>query len=447
MMLRTQKLAHALTNLTYDKLSEPARHSARRCLYDAIGCAAAGQSHQAVEMAHRYASSWFRDGAASVWFRNDKLSPPAAAFVNAYATSILDIDDGHRAAAGHPGAAVIPAVLAAAECCETNLSEVLLAIVCGYEAGIGIAKARDPSRLSSVATGRWSAVAVAAGVAKLRGFTAEKMAHAIAISESQAPNLLAADHSGFLGGDTKEGIPWSVLTGMAAADQAALGFRGYLAALDNPEVYRPGGIATDLDKECLIETTYFKEYSCCRWIHSAIEAVSEMRKAGLNSVLVEEIEISTFQRALGLNNPTSPDDLIAAQFSVPFAVAVALVDGDEALKPMSVEILGRQDIIRVAQMITMRLDKEFDSCFPAQIPARVRVKVAGKHFEKEVWAPLGDPTNPLSDSQLIEKSMKLCSHLRSERQISGLAEHIFQQGSAQGVGISDPLAAMLNFLR
>jgi 2-methylcitrate dehydratase PrpD len=445
-MLSTQKLAHALTNMTFENLSDSARHSARRCLYDAIACGAAGQSHPAIEMAHRYASSWFRVGAASVWFRNDKLSAPAAAFVNAYATSILDLDDGHRAAAGHPGAAVVPAVLAVAECCEAGLPQVLLAIVCGYEAGIGIAKARDPSSLTSVATGRWSAVAVAAAVAKLRGFSAEKMAHAIAISESQAPNLVAADHSGFLGGDTKEGIAWSVLAGVAAADQAEIGLRGYLAALDNPDVYKSEQIGTNLGNERLIETTYFKEYSCCRWTHSAIEAVSEMRRAGLSSSLVEEIEISTFQRALSLKNPTSPADLIAAQFSVPFVVAVALVDGDDALKPMSVETLRRTDIIRVAKMITMSLDQELDSCFPAQIPARVRVQAAGQCFEKEVRTPLGDPINPLSDSRLIEKSVRLCSGLRSEQQVSGLAELILPREAAQGPRTHDSLAAVLEFL-
>jgi 2-methylcitrate dehydratase PrpD len=446
-MLSTQRLAHALANLAFEDLSDSARHSARRCLYDAIGCAAAGQSHPAIEMAHRYASSWFRTGEASVWFRNDKLSAPAAAFVNAYATSILDLDDGHRAAAGHPGAAVVPAVLAVAECCDASLSEVLLAIVCGYEAGVGIAQARDPSCLTSVATGRWSAVAVAAAVAKLRGFSAEKLAHAIAISESHAPNLVAADHSGFLGGDTKEGIAWSVLAGMAAADQAAIGLRGYLAALDNPDVYVSGQIATSRGNACLIETTYFKEYSCCRWIHSAVEAVSEMRRGGLSSSLVEEIEISTFQRALTLKNPTSPSDLIEAQFSVPFVVAVALVDGDDALKPMSIETLGRPDIIRVAKMIKMSLDQELDSCFPAQIPARVRVKAGGKCFEKEVRAPLGDPVNPLSDTKLIEKSLRLYSRLRSEHQVNGIAQLILSRETPQEPSKHDSLSAVLEFLR
>jgi 2-methylcitrate dehydratase PrpD len=444
----TQKIAHALTSLTYEELSDAARHSARRCLYDAIACAAAGQSHPAVAAAHRYAREWFRDGCASVWFRDDRLSSHGAAFVNAYATSILDIDDGHRAAAGHPGAAVVPAIVAAAECYEASFSDILLAIVCGYEAGIGIAKSRDPLRLISVATGRWSAVAVAAGVAKLRGLSVEKMANAIAIAESQAPNLLAADHSGFLGGDTKEGIPWSVLTGFAAADQAALGLHGYLAALDNPNIYKVDQSDADFGKNgYLIETTYFKEYSCCRWTHSAIEAVSDMRKAGLQSDLIEDIEISTFERAVTLKNPTSPDNLIAAQFSLPFTVAMALVDGDDSLKPMTIESLGRKDIVRVAEMITMRIDDELDSCFPGQIPARVKVRAAGQHFEREVRAPLGDPVNPLSDSRLIEKSVRLCSQLKSDRQMDGLASHLLPRDRSQTSRGSDSLGALLTFLR
>lgn len=446
-MQTAEKLAVVLESLTIADISESARHSARRCLYDIIACAAAGQSHPAVEAARRFASSWFCAGTASVWFRDSTLSASAAAFVNAYAASILDLDDGHRAAAGHPGAAVIPSVLAAAEYCGASLDDVLLAIVCGYEAGVRVAKSRDPSRLMSVATGRWSAIAVAAAVAKLRNLSAEKMAHAIAIAESCAPNLLAADHSGFMGGDVKEGIPWSVLAGMAAADQAELGLRGYLGSLDNPDIYRSELIGMDVGKELLIETTYFKEFSCCRWTHSAIEAISEMRRAGLDGALVEEVEISTFQRALSLKNHASPPDLIAAQFSLPFVVAVAIVDGEDALKPLSEQTLGRPDIVRVAKKIRMAVDRQLDACFPAQIPARVRVRTPSRSFEKEVRAPLGDPVNPLSDSRLVEKSIKLCSQLRREHQVRRLAAHIFEEEIRVETRTQDSLAPVIEFLR
>lgn len=445
-MLNAFALAEKLVAARYEDLPKEVRHAARRCMYDVVACAAAGQTQAPIEAAHEYTRSWFRDGVASVWFRKDKMSSQAAAFVNSYAASILDIDDGHRAASGHPGAAVVPAVLAAAECEDSTLQDVLLAIVCGYEAGVGIAKARDAPRLLSVATGRWSAVAVAAALAKLKRFDAARMAHAISIAEAQAPNLLAADHAGFAGSDTKEGIPWSVITGMAACDQAALGLRGYLTGLDNPQVYCAGPLASERGAAWLIETTYFKLYGCCRWAHSAIEAIAEMRRAGLDSASVSDIEVSTFQRALSLENAPAPSDLISAQFSLPFTVAVALVDGDEALQPLNAHTLGRNDIIRVAERVKLRFDSELNSFFPAQIPARVTVRTRAQSFEREIRIPLGDPANPITDARLVQKAIKLCSGVRSEGEVHALAEQLIFLPERESVVSLRNAKVITNFL-
>lgn len=160
-------------------------------MLDAIACAAAGFRHESVVTASAWALSTFRHDPSSVWFTGASGAPIAAAFSNAFAASILDIDDGHRAALRHPGAAIIPAVLAQADALEATAEAMLLAIVCGYEAGVGVARSRDPANFSVIATGRWSAIGVAAAVAKLRGLSASQFRESITIAECHSPNLVS----------------------------------------------------------------------------------------------------------------------------------------------------------------------------------------------------------------------------------------------------------------
>jgi 2-methylcitrate dehydratase PrpD len=449
-MTTLETLAEALLRLELNQLPESTRHAASRCLLDALACAAAGRRHPAVRHARAWAERTFRPGPATIWFEGLSLAPIGAGFVNAYAASILDLDDGHRGAAGHPGAAIVPAVIASAEGLGQGvaLGEVLLAIVCGYEAGVRIAQARswDQPARATVATGRWSAAGVAAAVGKLHRLDPERLADAIAIAEAQAPNLLAADHSGFMGGDTKEGIPWSLLAGIAAVDQAALGLKGYRAALDNPAVYVPGAAIGSFGTRYLVESTYFKLYGCCRWTHSAIDAVLEMRRESIPPERVDRIEIATFQRALSLQNLTRPMDLIAAQFSLPFGVAAALVAGPEALLPLTTNLLTCPDILQLAERIHLALDPALDACFPAQVAARVTLIAGAQRLEREVRVPLGDAANPLPDERLIQKAVTLFDESRSEGEVRALAEQLLGHRTACGPGGSDFMATLRAFL-
>ena len=89
----------------------------------------------------------YGDGRCALWLTGERASPAAAGFYNVLVAARLDLDDGHRMARGHPGAAVIPAVLAEADRREASGlavddAAILRAIVVGYEVGLRIAGAR-----------------------------------------------------------------------------------------------------------------------------------------------------------------------------------------------------------------------------------------------------------------------------------------------------------------
>lgn len=399
-------LAERIAAIRFETLEPPTVRAARRCIVDVLGCAAAGRQAPAVRAATAWAHSVYPDGASGIWFTGERIRAVGAAFVNASAASILDLDDGHRVAAGHPGAAIVPVVLAQAQEQSASFDDIVLAIVAGYEAGVLAARMRSATALSNVATGRWSTIGVAAALAKLMRFDAERTRHALTIAESYAPNLLAADHSGFQGGHVKEGIPWSVVSGFAAAGLAREGFRGYDASFSNPAMY--GSLRGDEHAlRPLVESTYYKLYGCCRWIHSAIDAAVQLHSRVPPSEGVQSIRIETFERAATLPNATRPNDLIAAQFSVPFMVAAAWLRGPAALLPVDEVLLTDGDVVAMAERITIAVVPEYERLYPLKVPARVTVSTARGEHQHTVVSPLGDHDNPLSDQALVDKALHL----------------------------------------
>ena len=392
-------------------LSMPVKHAARRCVLDGLGAAAAGFETPSAKVLRRVMRRCFRDGAASIWFETEKLQAAAAAVCNSGAASALDVDDGHRAAAGHPGSAVIPTALAVAEETGASAEDFLTAVVLGYEIGVRVAAARDFAVLDTLSTGRWAAYGVAAAACRLLGLTSSQTAEALAISGVLSPGLSAAGYSALMGNHVKEGIPWAVLTGLLAVSLAAEGFSGPTDILDHPAYFKASRIHQDLGVTFAIERTYFKPYTCCRWIHSALDALlALMDDYQLSGHSITRVDVHTFSRALKLNNDTAPPTMESAQYSVPFCLAVAAMRGKDALLPMKAALLKDSQLHAWASRVVLHRDEAMEALFPERVAARVCVSTAMGSFEKTVLDPLGDPANPMSDAMLEHKFRRLSRH-------------------------------------
>lgn len=110
----------------------------------------------------------------------------------------------------------------------------------------------------------------------LRGTAADVVEHALAIAGESAPNQLFASAAAQVpppeGSDVKEGIPWSVVTGLMALGLAEGGHTGPRNILDSSSHYR---FADDLNlgDELHICRTYLKLYACCRHVHAPLDAL------------------------------------------------------------------------------------------------------------------------------------------------------------------------------
>jgi 2-methylcitrate dehydratase PrpD len=398
------QLAEFSHQLRHEELPGTTRKMIKCCILDLLAAAAAGVYSQSAAAVRDFCRQSFAEGPSTVWFTDARRHPAAAALANSAAASALDLDDGHRAAGGHPGASIIPAVMALAQKVNAPGAEVMTAIAVGYELGVRIAAARDFSRLDTLSTGRWCAYGVAAAGGRLLGLSAEKTAQAMAIAGVLSPGLSAAGYSTVMGNHVKEGIPWATWIGVAALDLAAKGYTGPTDILDNTGYYDPDKIVGGLGRGLAIDTVYFKPYACCRWIHAALDGLCELMSSGnIEARAIRRIEVHTFKRALRLNNYVDPDTLEGAQYSIPFCMALAAIMGSRALRPMKSNTLHQPEVVRLAEKVSLEVDPELDRAFPERTPARIVVETAAGCHETSKEFPWGDPANPMGWPDLAEK--------------------------------------------
>lgn len=399
-------VAHGLAAFACDTIALPAsaRAATLRTVLDLIASAIAGSTTGGGRAALAAAPVAWGPGRAACWFSNERLSIPGAAFVNAAFASMLDIDDGHRIASGHPGAAVIPAVLATAEVHGADAERALTAIAIGYEVGVRIAGARDTGKLHTFDSGLWCGQGAAAAAGWLRGLDAGQLANAIAIAGTTAPGQTATAYTKLMGNNVKEGIPFATALGLVAVELAAAGFTGPVDFLDEEARYDRTVLTANLGAPWLIEGTYFKPYSCCRWAHAPIDALLQvMAERHLPADDIESVHVETFGPTLTLNNDLAPPTLEAAQYSVPFCLAAAAVHGAASLLPLEEPLLRDPQVLAFAPRVTLSVAADLDAMFPRSVPARIAVTTARGTTACTVLAPRGEPVNPMDDAALLDK--------------------------------------------
>lgn len=432
-MQAIEHLADYVTGIRSEDIPETTLQIARNCLLDLVGAARAGYVSRSASAVREFTLATFAPGNSTVWFTGEQRSLPGAAFANSSAGSALDVDDGHRAASGHPGAAIVPTVLAFAEEEGSTGLDVLTAIVIGYEIGVRVAAARDYSSPDWLSSGRWCSYGVAAAGAWLRGYTRDQTATAIAVAAAHAPVLYGAGPVS-ASNSVKEGIPWATLAGVTAVDLARRGFTGPNHLLDYTRDFDWSMIQPSLGQGYAIEGSYFKPYACCRWFHGAINAYTALQQEhGFTVDDVEAVEIYTFDKSMRLNPTPAPTSLEAAQFSYPFSLAVAAVAGEEALVPLVPETLQRDDVIEFASRMTVSVDSDIEAMFPAKAAARIRIITKDGEFEMQVDHPLGDPANPMDFDRLATKLRLLTSLMWTNEEQQKLIETVrtLDQGTTE----------------
>ncbi len=384
-------------------------HQAKRVIADCYGVAYSGAKTAAFEKALQSNSQIYGTGSHKIWGTNKTSTLSGAVFYNALAVSSTDFDEGHRKAVGHPASLVVPVAVVLGEHLGKSYQEIINAVIVGYEAGTRFSYARDPKKITTYSSGRWGAIAATATAAHLLKLSIDQWMHALSLATILSPGMLGGSTDVSTGSMAKEGVPWAAQTGLQCALMAQKGFVGpYLIVDEYSNDYEYNKLLDGLGKEWLINSNYFKPYACCRWLHTAIMLVLQLKEKHQLAVSdIAKIEVHIFERAIKLISSKYPKNTVQAQFHLPYTLASALLYNDVTPRRFSELNLVNQDLWRLIDRIELIPDTRFDQQFPDKLPSRVNIQLTdGTHFSAEATEAPWEATRQPGDDELYQKFAK-----------------------------------------
>ncbi|MBI2872244.1 MAG: MmgE/PrpD family protein [Chloroflexi bacterium] len=387
-------LCRFLAETRYEDLPAEVRQRASAVFMDTVGVIIAGSLEpEATALSQRLAGD---NAGPSTVLRPGfpQAQPQAAALLNGTAGVFLELDEGHRPT-GHPGVHVVPPVLALAEETGAGGRQMLEAVVLGYEVTIRLAWACNlvPGIHPH---GSLSATGAAVAAARLLGFDAGRTRHALNMAACLA---LAPPFSAALEGATVR----NVYSGMGAhnavlvARMVESGFTGlrdgvgevfskYIATGFNPQRMVEG-----LGKTYEIATNYFKLHAACRHCHAPLDALARALNGGrLRPDEVDHITVASHYAAAACSRP-DPQNPLAAKFSIPFAIATAIVQGHTGVSAFQQAAVDNPATRALARRVSVVVDEGLARRWPQENPARVKVVLKdGQSLTGEVDYPRGE---------------------------------------------------------
>jgi 2-methylcitrate dehydratase PrpD len=346
-------------------------------------------------------------------------SPKIAALLNGTAGTALEMDEGHQFAKGHPAIHVIPALLATVAGTKHSGRDLLDAITMGYEAAarVGTATSLRPSMHPH---GTWGAIGAAVGVLRLSGMSAKQHRDAMNMAASLGST---PSRNTMLEGGTVRNIFAGVSNqmGLIVADLMEAGFCGDRDGVAQvfgktvSDTFDETELSNDLGSRWEVMRNYFKMHSCCRFNHAALDALDLLLK-DVTDIMPDDIAkimVDTYGMAVELDDPT-PRNVLAAKFSVPFAIATRIVNGSTSVESFAAERVSNETTLALAQRVELREDKEMSARLPDERPARVCLTTRdGRTITAEIRTNRGDYRDPFTVSQLHEKFLSLSARLWS----------------------------------
>ncbi len=404
-MCAERDLAAFVAELTFDNLPVAVRDRAGLTVADTLGAIVAGSTDDAVRSLAQTWSDSIPGTATVLGTDGVEMAPHFAAFCNAVAGTALELDEGHRFAAGHPAAHVLPAVIADGEARCVGSEAFVRSVVAGYEAAVRVARALGPLREGYHPHGVWGPVGGAAAVARLRELDVEATRSAMAIAANFAQHTrFEAATEGATVRNSYAGM--SNLASLVAVDQAEAGVGGLddgiarhlgLAAAEPVDV---SSLSAELGSRWEITNGYFKIHAACRYTHAALDAISVL-DLDVNPAAVESVLVETYPAAARLTN-TRPRNRLQAKFSIPFAVATALLMGQTGPPAFEADAIT-PEATALAERVSVVVDDAIAARAPEQRGARVTVETSNARVVETVRAPIGGEHSPLSEERIEAK--------------------------------------------
>ncbi|YCK79870.1 MmgE/PrpD family protein (plasmid) [Arthrobacter sp. D3-18] len=414
----TEILSAHWSGTTFDDLPPEVVSTMKDHILDTLAVAMAGIPSEESRRVRHALSGMSNGGPCRVWGSRERLNPAHAALANGTSAHARDFDDG--GGPGHAGSATLPAAIAAAELVGSSGKELIVAAVAGYDIsyrllqGIGGFAAHTDRGWHS--TGTFGTFAAAAACARILNLDPATYANALGIAGSFTGGIWAFIEDGAW---TKRLHPGKAgESGIDAAFLARAGITGPHQLFEAPwggifATYGSGQgfperVTAGLGEVFNVSTSYLKPYACCRGSHSAVDAVMKLiDERDLQPSDVRSINVTAGETAINMLSVDPIETVFDAQFSLPYAISVALENRSVGLEQFDPPRNSEPRIEETLAKISMVLDSSI------QLEDGPRLDFDLMSGEK-ITLLAGNPTdakgsekNPMTHAEVVAKAQAL----------------------------------------
>ncbi|GAX57461.1 MmgE/PrpD family protein [Streptomyces olivochromogenes] len=404
------RLAAWVAALEYDQLPPRAVEMAKLLILDQLGLQVRGATLPNVQPELRLVEAMKATPESTMVLSGARTVAPYAAFANGTLGAAFEFDDVHMYAA-HIGSAVVPTALAFGESTSADGREVLTAVVAGAQVMslLGATTVRDMVRVGWHGSKILGTFGAAATAGRLLGLTPGRLTEALGIAGRDAGGTMEYERSG---GEVKRMHSGSAArSGSQAALLAQDGLTGPATIIEGERgLFRlfagtrdTSGVDGLWDHFHIVDTI-FRLYPTIGSAGPAIEAVAHLlARDHLPWREIKEIRLGLPAIAVGHGAAvTRPTDMVSAQFSTAFSVALRLVRGHNRPEDyMDPALWTDPDLLSVVDKV-VPYAMEFPSDAPF-LSCRVDIAlVEGRVLSHTQWGVRGHPAHPDTEDTDIE---------------------------------------------
>lgn len=419
-------IAKRYAAIGYGDLSAKAVDLTKQTILDTLGCAVAGSTAAAAAEIIELGREFGGAPQSTVMAVGDRLPAPMAAFINGAISHARDFDDTHDKAVLHVGSASVAAALAVAERAGKVDGKALITAVClagDLISRMGLATKiplHDGGWMFSPLYGYFGAM-VAAG--KILGLNEEQFINGFGIAYCQAAGNLQVNIDDEHALSKRLQIGFAAQGGVMAALLAQKGLTGARHSMEgrwgmynlfHKSQYDRAELLDELGTRYETENLSFRPFACNRQAHGHIDAALQIRaEHDLNPDDVASVTVYVHSEPHFLCTPLEirrhPAEIVHAQNSIPYSVAVALTNGRVLISDYEPKTFGNPAVNRMAAKVSPKVDPSL----PTRIipPAKVEVVTRdGRTLVKQVTFAKGHPSRPMTWDELKDKFRDCTTH-------------------------------------
>lgn len=417
----TALVAQYAASSRYDDIPPDVVDRAKQCIADTIAAIIFGYDLPWSRMVVAFAEKNGPGGKSRILGPGGaSVHAPAAALANGALAHAFEMDNLTWPSTGvHPGATLLASGLAVAQERGIGGRELIAAFVAGAEVMIRVGRATHHSNEGRGfhAPGTTGPFGAAVACGRLMGFDADRMRNALGIAGSLSCGLLEFARSGTGAMVKRLHLGRAAESGVLAASLAANGFTGPASVLEGEfgflrvfcgDDFDPAELTRELGESYATRAIMLKRFPCHITAHTSVQAILDLRaEHGYSGADVASIHIAGNDRMARVNNIPSPADIMMAQYSIPFCVALAHVRDPRDPRSFNEDALRDLRIRSLAQCVTITVGEDRPTPLAAVVTVTLR---DGRVLKRTVTDFKGTPESPLDQNELREKFLLLTRH-------------------------------------